>query len=54
MKGCRHIGKKDLMFNDVSPELQIDPVSGEVYVGGTRLHCEPLETFTLSRKYFLS
>ncbi len=54
VKGCRHIGKKDLMFNDASPDLQIDPVSGEVYADGVRLHCEPLETFTLSRKYFLS
>ncbi|MGE3960139.1 MAG: urease subunit alpha [Dehalococcoidia bacterium] len=54
VKGCRGIGKKDLMFNEASPDLQIDPVSGEVWADGQKLACEPLESFTLSRKYFLS
>lgn len=54
VRGCRGIGKSDLMYNAASPDLQIDPVSGEVWVDGQRLQCEPLETFTLSRKYFLS
>jgi urease subunit alpha len=54
VKGTRGIGKSDLMYNALSPALQIDPVSGEVFADGERLHCEPLESFTLSRKYFLS
>lgn len=33
----------------LSPEMKIDPMSGEVYADGKRL-----ETFTLSRKYVLS
>jgi urease subunit alpha len=54
VSGCRGIGKKDLVLNGLSPDLKIDPMSGEVYADGMRLVCGPLETFTLGRKYFLS
>lgn len=54
VQSCRGIGKNDLMYNGLSPDLDIDPQTGEVTADGVRLSCEPLETVTLGRKYFLS
>jgi urease subunit alpha len=54
VQGCRGIGKTDLVLNDASPELRIDPDTGAVYANGERLACDPLEQFSLSRTYFLS
>lgn len=53
VRGARRIGKRDLRFNDASPELRIDPASGEVWADGRLLACDPLERFSLSRTYFL-
>jgi urease subunit alpha len=53
VRGCRGIGKRDLLLNDASPRLQIDPASGEVAFEGERLDFEPVREFALSRRYFL-
>jgi urease subunit alpha len=54
VRGARGIGKQDLMYNGASPDLRIDPETGEVFDGDEHLTCEPLETFSLTRRYFLS
>lgn len=52
--GARHIGKGDLLYNDASPDLRIDPATGDVFDGDQRLTCDPIETYSLNRRYFLS
>jgi urease subunit alpha len=53
VRGCRGIGKRDLVLNDASPALQIDPTNGEVAIAGQRLDFEPARGFALNRRYFL-
>ena len=53
VKGCRGIGKRDLVLNSASPTLTIDPETGDVRIGGDRLDFEALTEFPLSRRYFL-
>jgi urease subunit alpha len=54
VKGCRGIGKRDLVRNSLSPTLEIDTATGAVHADGRLLACDPLESFTLGRRYFLS
>lgn len=54
VRHARGIGKTDLMYNDASPDLRIDAESGAVFDGDERLTCDPLDSFSLTRRYFLS
>jgi urease subunit alpha len=53
VRGCRGIGKRDLVRNGASPSLVIDPVSGEVAIGSERLDFKPVRELALNRRYFL-
>jgi urease subunit alpha len=50
---CRAIGKKDMMLNDATPDLHVDPETYEVRADGELLTCEPAETLPLAQRYFL-
>lgn len=53
VKGCRSIGKKDLIHNNATPEISVDPERYEVRVDGEPIGCEPAEKLPLAQRYFL-
>lgn len=53
VKGCRNIGKKDLIHNDATPDITVDPERYEVCVDGKPITCEPASKLPLTQRYFL-
>jgi len=53
VKGIRHLSKKDMKFNDVTPEIQVNPQTYEVKVNGEVVTSKPAQQLPLAQKYFL-
>ncbi|NIG56605.1 urease subunit alpha [Chitinophaga sp. Cy-1792] len=53
VKNCRNIGKKDLIHNNKTPEITVNPENYEVRVDGEKITCEPVATVPLAQRYFL-
>lgn len=53
VKNCRKISKKDLILNDKTPKIEVDPETYEVKVDGKLATVEPAKTLSLSRTYNL-
>jgi urease subunit alpha len=53
VRNCRRIGKKDMIHNNATPKLEVDPETYEVRVDGTAISCEPAVTLPLAQRYFL-
>ncbi|HVI44070.1 MAG TPA: urease subunit alpha [Chitinophaga sp.] len=53
VEGCRNISKKDLIHNDKTPEITVNPENYEVRVDGELVTCEPVATVPLAQRYFL-
>lgn len=53
VKGCRTVGKKDLVHNSATPEITVDPERYEVRADGELLSCEPAKSVPLGQRYFL-
>jgi urease subunit alpha len=53
VKDCRTISKKDMVHNDATPQIDVDPENYEVKVEGKQITCEPLATLPLAQRYFL-
>ncbi len=53
VSGCRLVTKKDMVLNDATPVIEVDPETYEVNVDGNHLTCEPLATLSLAQRYFL-
>ncbi|KUJ61748.1 urease subunit alpha [Flavobacteriaceae bacterium CRH] len=51
--GCRNISKKDLIHNDKTPEITVNPENYEVRVDGEKITCEPAKELSLAQRYFL-
>lgn len=51
--GCRNVSKKDMVLNNATPNIEVDPETYEVRVDGEHLTCEPLSTLSLAQRYFL-
>jgi urease subunit alpha len=51
--GCRTVAKRDMILNDVTPRLDVDPETYEVRADGELLTCEPLSELPLAQRYFL-
>ena len=49
----RGIGKKDLILNDATPEIEVHPESYEVRADGELLTCEPAAELPMAQRYFL-
>ncbi|MDR2141575.1 MAG: urease subunit alpha [Deltaproteobacteria bacterium] len=49
----RALGKKDLIFNDATPRLEVDPQTYEVRADGELLTCEPAAVLPMAQRYFL-
>lgn len=53
VKNCRSIGKKDMVYNNLTPKIEIDPETYEVKVDGKIATVDPAEKLSLSRLYNL-
>ncbi|MEI6184167.1 MAG: urease subunit alpha [Bacteroidota bacterium] len=53
VKNCRNIGKKDLIHNDATPEIDVNPENYQVKVDGNIITCEPMKELPLAQRYFL-
>ena len=53
VKNCRKISKKDLIHNDQTPQIDVNPETYEVKVDGKTITCEPLSEVSLAQRYFL-
>ncbi len=49
----RKIGKKDLILNNATPEVEVNPETYEVRADGELLTCEPAEVLPMAQRYFL-
>jgi urease subunit alpha len=48
-----HLGKKDMVFNDATPHIEVDPQKYEVRADGELLTCQPAAVLPLAQRYFL-
>ena len=53
VRNTRHIGKKDLVLNDATPEIEVHPETYEVRANGELLTCEPATELPMAQRYFL-
>jgi urease subunit alpha len=53
VKNCRNIGKKDLIHNNATPQIEVNPENYEVKVDGVHITCEPMKELPLAQRYFL-
>ncbi len=53
VSNCRNIGKRDMKYNDVIADIQVDPETYTVTVDGEKISCEPAEVLPLTQKYYL-
>ena len=53
VRGCRTVGKRDMVHNDANPEIKVDPETYEVWADGQHLTCEPAQQLPLAQRYFL-
>ena len=53
MKGTRDIGKKDMIHNNFTPEVHVDPETYEVRANGELLTCEPAWELPMAQRYFM-
>ncbi|MCC0025693.1 MAG: urease subunit alpha [Zhengella sp.] len=47
------IGKKAMVLNDFTPEMEVDPETYEVRANGELLTCEPATVVPMAQRYFL-
>jgi urease subunit alpha len=47
------IGKKDMVLNDATPVIEVDPETYDVRANGELLVCEPAEVLPMAQRYFL-
>lgn len=53
VRNCRNIGKKDMLYNDLTPHIEINPETYEVKVDGKITTVNPADKVSLSRLYHL-
>nr|MCW1951428.1 urease subunit alpha [Octadecabacter sp.] len=53
VNNTRHIGKKDLMLNDATPVMEVNPETYEVRADGELLTCDPAEVLPMAQRYFM-
>ena len=52
VKNCRNIGKKDMIWNDKTPDIQVDPETYEVKIDGKIATVDPAKELSLAQRYF--
>jgi urease subunit alpha len=49
----RNISKRDLLWNDTLPKIEVDPETYTVKADGRELRCEPAVVLPMAQRYFL-
>jgi urease subunit alpha len=49
----RSIGKKNMIHNDATPVIEVDPETYEVRADGELMTCAPAEVLPMAQRYFL-
>ncbi|HHL21238.1 MAG TPA: urease subunit alpha [Aliiroseovarius sp.] len=53
VKNTRAIGKRDMVLNDATPVMEVNPETYDVRADGELLTCEPAEMLPMAQRYFL-
>ena len=53
VKNTRKITKRDLLWNDTLPKMEVDPETYTVKADGRVLTCEPARVLPMAQRYFL-
>ncbi len=53
VSGIRKVSKQDMVLNDYTPQVEVDPETYEVRADGELLTCEPAEVLPMAQRYFL-
>jgi urease subunit alpha len=53
VSGCRSVRKSDMVLNDATPDITVDPETYVVKADGVHLVCEPATELPLAQRYFL-
>ncbi|MFB9072593.1 urease subunit alpha [Citricoccus parietis] len=53
VSGCRDLRKQDMVLNNATPEITVDPQTYRVAVDGEDVTCDPAETLPMAQRYFL-
>jgi urease subunit alpha len=53
VQNCRAVGKKDMIHNWATPNIEVDPETYEVRADGSLLACDPADVLPLAQRYFL-
>ncbi len=53
VKNCRSIGKKDMLYNDLTPNIEVNPETYEVKVDGKLATVDPADKISMARLYNL-
>lgn len=53
VRGTRTVRKKDMVLNDATPVMEVDPQTYQVRADGELLVCEPATVLPLAQRYFL-
>jgi urease subunit alpha len=54
VKNCRSISKQDMMWNDKTPEITIDPETYEVKLDGQIATVDPAKELSSAQRYFMA
>ncbi len=53
VRDTRNIGKQDLLLNNATPHVEVDPETYEVRADGELLICQPAEVLPMAQRYFM-
>ena len=53
VKNCRTIGKKDMIHNAATPQIEVNSETYEVRADGELLTCQPAKELPMTQRYFL-
>src|SRR4051794_22910804 len=53
VRGCRTLRKRDLLLNDATPKIEVNPDTYEVRADGELMTSEPADVLPLAQRYFL-
>jgi urease subunit alpha len=54
VKNCRNIRKSDMLYNDKTPKIEINPETYEVKLDGKVATVAPAKELAFAQRYFLS
>jgi urease subunit alpha len=53
VRTCRSVSKRDMLWNDYLPKIEVNPDTYTVKADGRELRCEPASVLPMAQRYFL-